>query len=397
MRADRNDGSKFAAALLAAALLLFGGAPAAAQPSMSRDFERMMQWLSHELAQGLAFSAGSTTDPPREIIDKRLAPDLSLGLGKVPFDKTRFPTPETPALSEMNVSEIFPEKVHFPNLAMHLRAGLPWRSDFAIRFANMTTPPGYKLSDTTSGKGQSNSIGLTVRRHWFGGRYPLLTGGIHLNHVYGRFGLKTKFKINDINGFSADSDVNGDLQWNINSLGVNLVTSQQFGLWTPFFGLGYNRTSGSVRSRLEATPNTFAISPIVGEGAEKPEQNQGRVIFGGEMNSSWMNLFLNVELKAIGISSSRSWVAHTGIQLPFKIGVGGAQGYKDSARRRAKFAKAPIVLDEDERDSLRSALNDDQPVKRRKKRKFPVHREVFRGGDIPEPSNDASPELIFIQ
>lgn len=402
MRAARFDGSRRAAAgLLAAALLLFG-APLfaqqiAANPSMSDDFARMMDWLAHGMAQGIAFNAGSTFDPPHEIIDKRLAPDLSLGLGKMPFDKGKFPEPETQALKDLDATTIFPDEVMFPNVAMHLRAGLPWRSDFAIRLANMTTPPGYRLSPTTAGKGQSNSIGFSVRRHWFGGsEFPLLTVGAHFNHVYGRFSLKSKFNVDNIQGFSADSDVNGDLQWTISSVGLNAVTSQTFGRWTPFVGLGYNRASGSIRCRLEARPNTELISPIMGEGSEAPEPDMARFIMGGEYNGSWVNAFFNAEIKAIGIASSRTWIAHAGMQLPFKIGVGGADGYKDSARRRAKFVKVKIV-DDDELDVMRSAPNDDAPVKR--SRRSRERREVFRGGPKAPPSSleESSSDLIFIQ
>lgn len=367
---------------------------------MSDDFQSMMQWLSHEMAQGLAFNAGSTFDPPHEVIDKRLAPDLSLGVGKMPFDKSKFPSPKTAALQELNASEIFPDTVMFPNLAMHLRAGLPWRSDFAIRLANMTTPPGYRLSPTTSGKGQSNSIGFSLRRHWFGGDFPLLTVGAHVNHVYGRFSLKSKFKVDNVQGFSADSDIDGDLQWSVNSVGINAVTSQRFGIWTPFVGFGYNRASGSMRARLSATPNTPLIAPILGEGSEKPEQNQARVIFGGEMESSWMHLFFNTEIKAIGIGKSRAWIAHAGMQLPFKIGVGGSQGYKDSARRRAKFVKNKIV-DDDELDTMRSAPNDNEYEERHPKRQIRRRvpfREVFRES-APSKSSDDEPQtqMIFIQ
>ena len=47
----------------------------------------MTQWLSHELAQGLAFNAGSNFDPPREVKGYSIQPDLSLGVGRMPLDK----------------------------------------------------------------------------------------------------------------------------------------------------------------------------------------------------------------------------------------------------------------------------------------------------------------------
>ena len=57
----------------------------------------MTQWLSHEMAQGLAFNAGSNFDPPREVKGWALQPDLSLGIGRIPFNKTTFPNLTVPA------------------------------------------------------------------------------------------------------------------------------------------------------------------------------------------------------------------------------------------------------------------------------------------------------------
>lgn len=362
-------------AILQAAGLLLAAVPAqAANPSMSRDFERMMQWLSHEMAQGLAFNAGSTFDPPREVKDKRLQPDISLGVGSMPLDKSKFPEPETPALKDLGAADIFPSRVLFPNLTMHLRSGLPWRSDFAIRVANMTTPPNYKLSGDAAGKGQSNSIGFTLRKHLLGGARPLLSLGAHYNHVFGRFRIKTKFKVDDVQGFSAESEVLGDIQWNVTSLGFNAVVSDTFGRWTPFLGYGYNYASGSVRARLDAVSNTPLISPIIGEASERPEKSQARVILGFQLNRSWANFFANGEVKTIGIGIGQSWIVHAGMNLPFHIGT----SFGSSARREV----AP-------REATARAPSPEEPSR-------PSTRKEMVSGSV-RGEEEAPPALIFIQ
>ncbi|MBI5630896.1 MAG: hypothetical protein HY921_08435 [Elusimicrobia bacterium] len=306
--------------LLAASLFLVVPCARAANPSMSEDFTRMMQWLSHEMVQGLAFNAGSTFDPPREVKDRRLQPDVSLGLGKMPLDKSRFPALATPALREMGAQSIFPSSVLFPNLAMHGRIGLPKRFDLSLRFADMTTPSGYKIAPGTTGSGQSNSLGLGLRKHFFGlGGSPLLSVGANYNHVSGRFRYESKFNIDTIPGFSAQSDMVGTVKWSVNSYGLNAVLSQTWANWTPFFGFGYNRVTGSVETRLEAIPNTILISRISGEASEHPEESQGRVILGTQLNRSWFNLFANGEIKAIGIGAGQSWIVHAGLTLPFHV------------------------------------------------------------------------------
>lgn len=389
----RTGPQRLAASVLAASLGF--AAPASAQ-SLSWDFTRIMDWLSHEMAQGIAFNAGSTFDPPREVRSRRLQPDVSIGVGSMSFDKSKFPQPEVAALKEMNAQDVFPERSLFPNMTVHLRAGLPWRSDLGLRFANMTTPPGYKISANVPASGQSNSIGVSVRRHLFGGPHPLLTLGAHYNHVYGRFVYNTKFSIEDIQGFSADTDVNGSVVWNVTSYGLNAVASHNFGVWTPFLGLGYNYVTGSVATRLEAVSATPLIAPIVGQASSHPEQNQGRVIFGAQLNRSWVNFFANGEVKAIGIGAGKAWIVHAGISLPFTIGAKGgliAKAEKASRRARRREVLASVVRpgeDEEFRDAVRDEAF------RRPARRPPPRREIFAAPAAVEPSASSS-GLIFIQ
>ncbi|MBI3552281.1 MAG: hypothetical protein HY077_07165 [Elusimicrobia bacterium] len=383
--------------ILGAALAFAAPMGAHANPSMSGDFQNMMEWLSHEMAQGLGFTAGDTFDPPHEVTDKRLQPDLSIGVGHLPLDRSKFPEPQTPALRDLGVGSIFPKAVNFPNLAMHLRAGLPYRMDFAVRGANMTTPPGYKISANAPAKGQSNSIGFSLRKHFLGGEdLPLVSLGFHYNHVYGIFNYNTKFSINNVNGFSADSNVAGAIQWNINSLGLNAVASQTFGHFTPFFGFGYNRVSGSVRASLLAIPDTPLIAQISGESSQKPEQNQGRLIFGSEMNRSWIHMFFNTEIKAMGIGSGKSYMIHAGAALPFHIGTGSGAAYASSTRwRRAQAERFEDTRETSGGRDYKAPRPEKATTYQPARPPAEDHKEMF-GGPKAEKA-ETEPPLIFIQ
>lgn len=309
------------------ALLLVAPLAASAQsPDLNVDFTTLSQWLSHELAQGLAFNAGSNFDPPKEVKGYYVQPDLSLGVGRMPFNKSELPTLTTPALQDQS-GTLFPDSVLFPNLALHLRIGLPWRGDAYVRFADATTPAGYKISPTIQAKVQSNSYGFGVRQHFFGGGMPMLTLGAHFNHVQGSTYLNGKFGINVDNVFTDDSDVSGALKWNLNSYGVTAVVSQSFDRWTPFLGMGYNYTSGSVSTSLSLDAHSILVDPINGSASDRPEQNQGREIFGLSYDRSTWSLFANAELKALGALQYRSFIIQFGGALPFDIGRGPAIFY----------------------------------------------------------------------
>jgi hypothetical protein len=338
--------------------------PAASKPSLPTDFTRLMGWLSHDVAQGLAFNAGSTFDPPREVTDRRIQPDLSLGVGHMPLDKKNYPQFQTTQLSDGNV---FPSAVNFPNLVMHLRMGLPGRMDLSLRLADMTTPSGYQLSKGTPASGQSNSVGFSVRRHFLGGEeMPLLSIGANYNNVYGKFSFLTTFPVSDPSFGTADTDVKGSLQWNVNSYGLTAVLSQAYGRWTPFAGFGANYITGSVRTRIDASPHPPGVfpTPFDGEGSSRPQQAAGRAIVGFQMNHSWANFFANGEIKAAGLDSGSTWIVQTGFTLPFAIGPRSSSLAKKEARRREMA----------ERNNL--------------------ERRESRGS--PETA-DAYPELMFVQ
>lgn len=330
----------------------------------------MTQWLSHELAQGLAFNAGSTFDPPREIKGYALQPDISLGIGRMPLNKNNFPVLTTPALNDRGGATIFPNAVSFPNLALHLRMGLPWRGDAYLRFADATTPPGYKISPTMTAQVQTNSYGAGIRQHFFGGDYPTLTAGAHYNHVRGRTHLAGKFNVDIDSNFKADSDLSGDINWNLNSYGLTLVAHQTYGRWTPFFGFGYNYATGSVRSRLELKSKTFLIADILGEGSERPEQSTGRWITGVEYARPTWSLFANGELKTLGRLKGRYYIVQVGAALPWEFRRGMKILYKKKA----------------EKVEPKSAMDDE-----------PLPEPVRRKRAAPKPTEEAQPDMIFLQ
>ncbi|MBI4061828.1 MAG: hypothetical protein HY403_10385 [Elusimicrobia bacterium] len=360
-------------AAAAAAFALLSSVPSrAANPSLSEDFRSMTRWLSHEMANGLAFNAGSTFDPPREVRGWALQPDFSLGVGRIPFNKGDFPTLTVPALDEQGGSNIFPNQVIFPNLALHLRMGLPWRGDAYLRFADATTPPGYKISPTMTAQVQTNSYGFGLRQHLdlWDEALPKVALGAHYNHVRGRTRLKGAFNVDVDETFRADSELNGEIDWNLNSFGLTAVAHKSYEAWTPFLGLGYNYATGSVRSKLELKSRTFLISDVLGESSEHPEQSQGRWIAGVQYARPTWSAFFNAELKALGQLQYRSWIAQIGVALPYEIG----RGPKIIYRKRA--AVEPKRAQEDEKPAP-------SPKSRR-----PVE---------PKKPEQAHPDMIFLQ
>lgn len=310
----------------------------------------MARWLSHEMAQGLAFNAGSNFDPPKEVKGYYLQPDLSLGVGRMPLDKRDFPILHTPQLSGDAGANLFPNSVLFPNLAMHLRMGLPWRGDAYVRFADATTPAGYKISPTMTAQVQTNSYGGGIRQHFFGGDRPTLTLGAHYNHVQGRTRLKSAFTF-QAPGVTQTDDFTGDIRWSINSFGTTAIVSKSFGAWTPFAGIGYNYATGSVSTSFDLSASAVN-SQAFGVGSERPEKNQGREIFGLSYDRPTWSLFANGELKAIGQLQYRSIIVQFGGALPFDIGRGPAIFYKRKSSPAAaqKTARDEVSTPDPERD-----------------------------------------------
>ena len=294
----------------------------AANPTMSDDFARMMDWLTKETATGLGFNAGSAFDPPSEMRPWRIQPDFSLGVGNLPFDKSTFPTIQVQALREKDPGSSLPDKMMFPNLTLHLRFGLPGRTDMSLRIANMTTPKNYKLSEDTTGNGQSNTIGVGFRRHFMGGKRPLFSISGNYQQTFGYFNYVNKFEnVELVPGFLASSVNSGQLEWDVKTYGVNMVVSQAYGRWIPFMGAGFNHSRGSVRGKLEAAWQTPLIQPSVGEASNSPEPLNSRIIFGVQRQCTLFNAFLNGEVKAMGASSGKTFIISTGFMAPFRMGA----------------------------------------------------------------------------
>ena len=354
------------APLAAALVLALAGTSARANPVLATDITGMSQWLSEQFAQGLAFNAGETLDPPREIGSYRIQLEPSFGVGLIPFDKRHFPDMTVQQLQNGVGANLFPSSTLFPNFALDLRMGLPWRGDLYVRVADATIPAGYKISPTMTAQVQTNSYGAGIRQHFFGGDYPVLTVGGHYNHVQGFTKLKGTFGVSAA-GFTADDQFNGEIKWSINSFGLTAIVSQSFGRWTPFGGLGYNYTTGSVAVNLNLISGTFLIPNIMGQGSDRPEVSEGREIVGVAYDRSSWSAFANAELKALGSLQYRSWIMQFGAAVPFDFG----------RKHRAAAVEPKPVFDEDA--------------------DLPAVKPATRPRASPSKSEKAPPDMIFLR
>ena len=343
---------------------------------MQPDFEHMMHWLSNEVVQGLAFSAGSTFDPPNELKPWHVQPDLSLGVGAIPLDKSKFPTIAAKQLADKNPSAMLPSIVTIPDLALHVRLGLPGRFDLTIRGADTTVPKGYRLTPGTTANGQSNSIGFGLRKHFFGSRgdeMPLISVAANYNHVKGYFNYLSGWERMDLMGngtLLADTKETGRLEWNVNSFGVNTVMSQTYGIFTPFVGAGWNYTTGSMSSRLEMHCASIAVcTPTVGEASDHPEQHHVRLLLGGQLDGSYVSFFANAEIKAIGQNAARTLMVTIGVVSPFRIGSGAflAKGTRALTPAGSMAKEEPWEGDDSEPAYIQGGSADKAKARRAKK------------------------------
>jgi len=386
-------------------LLAFPSSSRAQNPTLSDDLTSIMEWLTYQTAQGLGFNAGSTFDPPNEMKPWRMQPDVSLGLGILPYNKDTFPTIQVEALEEQNPSDMLPDKVLFPNLTVHVRMGLPGRMDVGGRFANMSTPKNYRLSKTTRGNGQSNSFGFGVRKHFFGRGRPLLSIAGAYNHTFGSFNFVNRSEdLELVPNFTASSTNSGVLDWDVRSLGINIIVSQAYGKWMPFFGAGYNRMSGTVHGKIEARWES-ALPPSLGKAVSRPEPNQARLILGFQRDGSFFDFFINGELKALGPQAWKSYIISTGWVAPFRLGA------ESTLVRYGR--NRPKNYAERKRRSILPWRNKTQTVKHRKKKRMSheqsrIKRYWLWGDDrtyskeqgsspLQRRGEDESVELIFLQ
>lgn len=386
------------AAFLTACLAVLGASSAGAQtnPRMSDDFAKIMDWLTKGTAEGLGFNAGSSFDPPNEMRPWRLQPDVSLGVGILPFDKKAFPRLQ-PALADKKIDESLPDQMMFPNLTLHMRMGLPRRWDVGARFANMTTPSNYKLSQTTTGNGQSNTLGMSVRRHFMGGDRPLVSVSGVYNHTFGYFNFQNEFKDVELTpGFRADSTNMGTLEWDVRSFGFNAIMSQSYGKWIPFGGFGYNRMIGSVSGKLESQWKTPLAGPSVGQASNSPSEDNGRIIMGFQRDGSFFKLFMNTEIKAMGTMAGKSFIISTGLAAPFKMGASSAL-VREGRNRDSNLAVTPIQPPVKKR-TRSSALPDARPVpKIDRNNSYWTWDKTEAEPPRKKTARETQPELIFIR
>ncbi|HAH06509.1 MAG TPA: hypothetical protein DCM05_08280 [Elusimicrobia bacterium] len=377
-----------------AALLLLAQAPAHANPSLSDDFSRMMGWLTEQTAKSLAFNAGSTFDPPNEMKVWRIQPDVSLGVGVIPYSKADFPVMQVGSLAEKNPSAMLPDKVMYPNLTTHFRLGLPGRMDMGMRLVNVTIPKGYKLSDSTQGEGQINTIGFSLRRHFFGGDSPLLSTTFAFNRVFGQFNFTNEFKgVELAPGIVADSVNKGHLEWDVRSLGFNAVLSQAYGKWTPFAGIGLNHMFGAVHGTLEGVWQTPLISPSYGVASGQPETASARILLGAQRDGIVLSYFVNAEVKATGFQAGKAFVVMTGLAAPFTLG---AASSIQRAERDRRGEEREIAYDAVRRPRARPAPA--APKSREKARIAPSKRwtpEVDGRNTRPARKSQGRDEEIF--
>lgn len=325
----------------------------------------MSQWLSDQFAQGLAFNAGETLDPPKELRPYGFQLEPSFGVGLIPFNKNQFPQMTVGQLQNGVGAGMFPNSTLFPNFSLDLRMGLPWRGDAYLRVADATIPAGYKISPTMTAQVQTDSFGAGIRQHFFGGDNPTLTVGGAYNHVQGYTKLKGTFGVS-AGGFTADDEFDGKIGWSINSFGLTAIVSQSFGRWTPFGGIGYNYTTGSVSVDLNLISGTFLVPSILGQGSDRPEVSEGREIVGVSYDRTSWSAFANAELKALGQLEYRSWIIQFGAAVPFSFG----------RSRTASAVEPKPVFDED------PSLPADKPAPRPR---------------VPSQTEKAPPDMIFLQ
>ncbi|MFH1726327.1 MAG: hypothetical protein ABII00_17085 [Elusimicrobiota bacterium] len=365
-------------------------------PRLADDFANIMGWLTQQTADGLGFNGGSTFDPPNEMKPWRMQPDVSLGAGHLPFDKGAFPEIRVQSLAENDPAGMLPDKMLFPNLTLHVRLGLPGRMDLGVRVANMTTPKNYRLSESTVGNGQSNTVGFGLRKHFGGGRAPLLSLTAAYNHTFGYFNYVNEYKAVEITpGFVADATNTGQLEWDVRSVGLNVVASQAYGRWTPFFGAGYNRMLGSVNGRLEARWKTTLIQPSVGEASSRPAPDQARVLMGFQRDGFLFNFFVNGEVKALGPQAGRTFIVSTGFAAPFRLGAKSSiVRYGRNRPKDVAAAAGPAVRPQASEDTEPSslAMRSQRGFVRENRRRSRGRRKAAE-----KKNREDAPQLIFIR
>jgi len=290
---------------------------AAANPRLSQDYQAIMEWLSSEASEGLAFHSSVTFDPPVELSAGGVGLDANLGVGTIPVHKNTFPRLQVQTLQDLRPQDNFLSQTPFPDMTAHLRLGLPNRYEAALRLSDATIPR-HKISPTTEGQGQSNIFGVELRKHFGDARTERVTTYLTYDYLQGGFKFFNGFRnIPVTDTLSLDADNEGLLAWNIQTYGLGLSVSHQFGPWVPYYGFAYHYSHGFVRTRLESRFETPLVAPIVGKGRHPVEGSQQlRLILGTMKKGRRVGLYATTEVLAFGSRAGRAFAAHLGFALP---------------------------------------------------------------------------------
>lgn len=313
--------------LSAAAAVLFllaagGTAFAVDSQQMSEDFNSIMNWLSSESAEGMAFHSAVTFDPPTELRQGGWGFDINGGLGTIPLHKNTFPTLHVKELQDTHPENNFNDTTLFPDTTMHLRYGLPDRWEAALRLSNMTVPR-TQISAATKADGQSNIEGVEIRKHLGGGRAEHVIVYATFDHIHGHYRFFNGSTVTDPTLPTLNLQNQGLLAWNVKTWGIGTTISQQYGAWVPYFGFGYLYSSGYIHTRLqsncECDPHVFTT--VVGDGRYAiNDTKELRMELGTMLKGRTVDWYAASEILALGSKSGRAYALHVGVAIPIKAG-----------------------------------------------------------------------------
>ncbi len=168
------------------------------------------------------------------------------GLGNVPLQALV-------ASSNVNI----PSQIPAPFPVVTGRVGLVNGLDFGLRFTYLPT-----VNVPEAGfSGQYNGMGLDLRyRIIEAPNLPTVTVGVSWDTISGSFGLNTNVtqSASYLDGGSTYNDTlagstNYALNWNVKSFGAKILVGKDFGVAYPFAGIGFQRNSGTITSKVTGT------------------------------------------------------------------------------------------------------------------------------------------------
>ena len=316
------NGKRLFAGIGCAALLSFPFCGSRAQhiSDVPDDVTSIARWLSEQTANGIAFHTVSKSDQPTELTKGEMELDLNAGLGFLPLNHKQFPEMQVDLLKERDVASLFSSEFNFPDATIHFRTGLYGRTSLGFKISD-TTIPKRKVTESTSGKGQSNVLGLELKRYFLGRGRPLISLSATADYVRGYFDFLNEFHNVTMGIATLNSNNTGELKWNIQSYGLETTVSGYLGPWMPFLGLGYNYNAGDVKTRIFAdfkgdTPD------LDGRWSAPPTRHTMRISTGTRYGLRFMNLTLNGQMLAVGKGAGRTFAMNFGVSVPFNLKPG---------------------------------------------------------------------------